>query len=123
MPNRRIHSAPADRRSEYTLAKAEAVYRLLDWKRSGWREDDPHPHCEGEEVHDGNRPPCGFGLTEGPSGLPRTLRPASSGRWLATGSSSSTFPPSTKIMVTTAVTGLVIDDILKILSRLTASPP
>ena len=59
----------------------------------------------------------------GPSMRRTTLRSASSGRSRSTGSSSRTTHSSSRISVATAVTGLVIDEMRKIVSRRIGPPP
>src|SRR6266511_382743 len=59
----------------------------------------------------------------GPSMRRTTRRSASSGRSRSTGSSRRTTHSSSRIIVATAVIGLVIDEMRKIVSRRTAAPP
>jgi hypothetical protein len=66
---------------------------------------------------------AGTVLSNGASILVSILRPASSGSNLSTGSSMRTLPSSTRIMVAAAVTGLVIEEIRKIPSRVIEGPP
>ncbi len=53
----------------------------------------------------------------------RTCTAPSSGRYVAAGSSSFTFPASTSCMTATEVTGLVIEAIQKMPSRATPKAP
>ena len=63
--------------------------------------------------------------SSGPSGRASTRRSASSGSHSSTGSSSRTRQSSTSVSAATAVTGLVMDEMRKIVSRsaVPAVPP